>query len=68
VEGSTADPGADREISIPSTALVDVPLPQPGGSFQLDGSLGSDVLSKFHSVVIDYRDAALLLGGPPPTS
>ncbi|HWE55570.1 MAG TPA: aspartyl protease family protein [Acidimicrobiales bacterium] len=66
---SSSDPGSDRQISVPATSLVEVPLPESGDSpIHIQGSLGENVLAGFHSIVLDYQDAALLLGGPGRTS
>lgn len=53
----------DVELGPTRVALVD--LPEPGQGPGLDGLLGSDVLSRFGCVVVDYANRRLEL--PPAT-
>jgi hypothetical protein len=66
--------GAARPVSVGAWSLDGVPLasqqltaatlPQMGGKGEPDGLLGSDVLSRFGGVRIDFNAGALVLPGP----
>jgi len=66
--------GHARPVSVASWSLDGVPLdpqqltaarlPQMGGKGEPVGLLGSDVLSRFGAVRVDFRGGALVLAGP----
>jgi hypothetical protein len=66
--------GTARPVSVPAWSVAGLPLvgqtltaahlPQIGGKGEPDGLLGSDVLSRFGAVRIDFRAGALILRGP----
>ncbi len=66
--------GTARPVSVDTWSLSGVPLhaqqltaatlPQMGGKDEPDGLLGSDVLSRFGAVRIDFTAGALVLPGP----
>jgi predicted aspartyl protease len=47
-------------VSLPAAEIQTIDMPDPGGG--VDGLLGSDVLSTFGAITVDYRDERLLLG------
>ncbi len=49
------------DVSLPATRLVALDLPQTNRSIGLQGLLGSDMLSKFGAVTVDYANDQLLL-------
>ena len=51
-------------VSLASQQLTAATLPQMGGRGEPDGLLGSDVLSRFGGVRIDFDSGALVLPGP----
>jgi Aspartyl protease len=51
-------------VPLASQQLTAATLPQMGGKAQPDGLLGSDVLSRFGGVRIDFAAGALVLPGP----
>ncbi len=51
-------------IDLAPQQLTAATLPQMGGKGEPDGLLGSDVLSRFGAVRIDFAAGALILPGP----
>jgi hypothetical protein len=51
-------------VALAAQQLTAATLPQMGGTGQPDGLLGSDVLSRFGAVRLDFAAGALLLPGP----
>ena len=51
-------------VSLDAQQLTAATLPQMGGKGEPDGLLGSDVLSRFGSVRIDFVGGALIVPGP----
>jgi hypothetical protein len=51
-------------VTLASQQLTAATLPQMGGKGEPDGLLGSDVLSRFGSVRVDFAPGALILPGP----
>lgn len=49
------------EVPLPPSVLADVNLPGAGRASQLQGLLGSDVLSSFGTITIDYEGQRLIL-------
>jgi predicted aspartyl protease len=49
-------------VSLPAKEIQTIDMPDPGGG--VDGLLGSDVLSTFGAITVDYRGERLLLGSP----
>jgi predicted aspartyl protease len=47
-------------VSLPAAEIQTIDMPDPGGG--VDGLLGSDVLSTFGAITVDYRGERLLLG------
>jgi predicted aspartyl protease len=47
-------------VSLPAKEIQTIDMPDPGGG--VDGLLGSDVLSTFGAITVDYRRERLLLG------
>jgi predicted aspartyl protease len=47
-------------ISLPAAEIQTIDMPDPGGG--VDGLLGSDVLSTFGAITVDYGSERLLLG------
>jgi predicted aspartyl protease len=47
-------------ISLPAAEIQTIDMPDPGGG--VDGLLGSDVLSTFGAITVDYKSERLLLG------
>jgi predicted aspartyl protease len=52
---------ADR-IRLPSGEIQTIDMPEVGGGIEIDGLLGSDVLSSFGAITVDYETERLLLG------
>jgi predicted aspartyl protease len=50
-------------IALPAAEIQTIDMPEPGGGLEIDGLLGSDVLSTFGKITVDY-DAQRLLVGP----
>ena len=50
------------DVDLPRTRVVSVDIAQPTTGTQIDGLLGSDVLSTFGTVTIDYDDELLVVG------
>jgi predicted aspartyl protease len=51
-------------ITLDSQQLTAATLPQMGGKGEPDGLLGSDVLSRFGAIRVDFAGGALVLPGP----
>lgn len=49
-------------IALPAGEIQTIDMPEPGGGIEIDGLLGSDVLSRFGAITVDYRAARLVLG------
>jgi Aspartyl protease len=52
---------ADR-IHLPAREIQTIDMPEVGGGIEIDGLLGSDVLSEFGTITVDYEGERLLLG------
>jgi hypothetical protein len=39
-------------------------MPEPGGGIEIDGLLGSDILSTFGAITVDYKSERLVLAEP----
>jgi hypothetical protein len=51
-------------IKLPAAEIQTIDMPAPGGGIEIDGLLGSDVLSTFGAITVDYEAERLLLGSP----
>ena len=49
-------------VQLPAAEIQTIDMPDPGGG--VDGLLGSDILSTFGAISVDYRNERLLLGSP----
>jgi predicted aspartyl protease len=49
-------------IRLPAGEIQAIDMPEPGGGIEIDGLLGSDVLSSFGAITVDYESERLLLG------
>ncbi len=47
-------------VRLPSAEIQTIDMPDPGGG--VDGLLGSDILSRFGTISVDYRKELLVLG------
>jgi predicted aspartyl protease len=47
-------------VKLPAAEIQTIDMPDPGGG--VDGLLGSDILSTFGTISVDYRNERLLLG------
>jgi hypothetical protein len=47
-------------VKLPAAEIQTIDMPDPGGG--VDGLLGSDILSTFGTIAVDYRNERLLLG------
>jgi len=47
-------------VRLPAAEIQTIDMPDPGGG--VDGLLGSDILSRFGTISVDYRNERLLLG------
>jgi predicted aspartyl protease len=47
-------------VRLPAAEIQTIDMPDPGGG--VDGLLGSDILSRFGTIAVDYRRKLLLLG------
>jgi predicted aspartyl protease len=47
-------------VRLPAAEIQTIDMPDPGGG--VDGLLGSDILSRFGTIAVDYRRELLLLG------
>lgn len=52
-------------VNLPSTRLVSLALPQANRSLGFQGLLGSDILSRFGSVTVDFANEQLILRPSP---
>jgi hypothetical protein len=50
------------EVELPGGEIQTIDMPEPGGGIEIDGLLGSDVLSTFGAITVDYESQRLLLG------
>jgi predicted aspartyl protease len=48
-------------IRLPGAEIQTIDMPEPGGGIEIDGLLGSDILSTFGAITVDYRKERLLL-------
>jgi hypothetical protein len=48
-------------IRLPAREIQTIDMPEPGGGIEIDGLLGSDVLSTFGEITVDYEGERLLL-------
>lgn len=51
------------EVGLPPATGITVNLPEPNRGTGLQGLLGSDILSQFGVITVDYRRGVLILGG-----
>jgi predicted aspartyl protease len=51
-------------VALPATEIQTIDMPEPGGGIEIDGLLGSDVLSTFGAITVDYRSERLVLAAP----
>jgi predicted aspartyl protease len=51
-------------VTLPATEIQTIDMPEPGGGIEIDGLLGSDVLSTFGAITVDYRSERLVLPAP----
>jgi predicted aspartyl protease len=49
-------------VALPAGEIQTIDMPEPGGGIEIDGLLGSDVLSTFGVITVDYQGQRLLLG------
>ncbi len=49
------------DVPLPAGILVVLDMPRESRKFQLQGLLGSDVLSRFHAIEVDYKGKVLTL-------
>lgn len=49
-------------VALPAGEIQTIDMPEPGGGIEIDGLLGSDVLSTFGAITVDYQRQRLLLG------
>jgi predicted aspartyl protease len=49
-------------VALPAGEIQTIDMPEPGGGIEIDGLLGSDVLSTFGAITVDYHGQRLLLG------
>jgi hypothetical protein len=48
-------------IGLPAAEIQTIDMPEPGGGIEIDGLLGSDILSSFGAITVDYETERLLL-------
>ena len=51
-------------VALPATEIQTIDMPEPGGGIEIDGLLGSDVLSTFGAITVDYGSERLVLAAP----
>jgi predicted aspartyl protease len=51
-----------HRVALPAREIQTIDMPEPGGGIEIDGLLGSDVLSAFGAITVDYESERLLLG------
>jgi hypothetical protein len=51
-------------FALPAAEIQTIDMPEPGGGIEIDGLLGSDILSMFGSITVDYRSERLVLEEP----
>jgi predicted aspartyl protease len=51
-------------IRLPAGEIQTIDMPDPGGGIEIDGLLGSDVLSTFGAITVDYEGERLFLAKP----
>jgi hypothetical protein len=51
-------------VALPAAEIQTIDMPNPGGGIEIDGLLGSDVLSTFGVITVDYRSQRLVLSAP----
>jgi predicted aspartyl protease len=49
-------------IRLPGAEIQTIDMPEPGGGIEIDGLLGSDILSTFGAITVDYESERLLFG------
>lgn len=54
------------DIELPGLIVSEIDMPAVSRSYRLDGLLGSDVLSRFGAILIDYDGQVLEFRGAPP--
>jgi hypothetical protein len=55
------------DVDLPPSVIVTIDLPEPGAGIGLRGLLGSDILSNFDVITIDYVRGVLILGSQRPS-
>jgi len=48
-------------VALPAAEIQTIDMPEPGGGIEIDGLLGSDILSTFGAITVDYRSERLVL-------
>ena len=48
-------------VALPAAEIQTIDMPEPGAGFEIDGLLGSDVLSTFGAITVDYTRERLIL-------
>jgi predicted aspartyl protease len=48
-------------VALPAAEIQTIDMPDPGGGIEIDGLLGSDVLSTFGAITVDYAGGRLVL-------
>jgi hypothetical protein len=51
-------------VRLPKLEIQTIDMPDPGGELVIEGLLGSDVLSRFGAVTVDYEAGRLFLDSP----
>jgi predicted aspartyl protease len=51
-------------VALPAAEIQTIDMPEPGGGIEIDGLLGSDILSTFGAITVDYKSERLVLAGP----
>jgi predicted aspartyl protease len=49
------------DVQLPQTRAATLPLPGPGGEAAFGGLLGSDILSQYGAITVDYDEGVLIL-------
>jgi predicted aspartyl protease len=51
-------------VALPAAEIQTIDMPEPGGGIEIDGLLGSDILSTFGAITVDYKSERLVLAEP----
>jgi hypothetical protein len=51
-------------VTLPAAEIQTIDMPEPGGGIEIDGLLGSDILSTFGAITVDYQSERLVLAAP----